>query len=124
MIKAAILIVFTIINISHAHWDAERIEKGKWIKHGINAAVYLCIVYVPYHFFNDWWLVGLLLVNRLIAFNIALNLYRDLPFDYVPKKPAAITDKIAFFVFGKNGTLMYAVYLGIFILLFCKVFLW
>lgn len=126
MIKAILLTLFFIVNVALAYYDADRIKKGGWIYHGINGLVYGAIVAVPYFFFNDWWLVVALLFNRLLVFNIALSVFRKLPWDYVTpeRRPKPITDRIAKYVFKRNGALMYAVYLAIFIFLTYKSISW
>ncbi len=118
------LIIFTIANIVMAFVDSRKINKGKWVKHGINGALYIAIVAIPYFIFNNWWLVGALLFNRLLVFNIALSLFRGLKWDYITpeKPPKAITDKLAKMVFGMNGKLMYGVYLVIFIAFLVIIF--
>jgi len=108
------LIIFTVINVILAAVDAAKIKKGKRISHGINAAVYIAAVAATYFLFHNFWLIGALLFNRLLVFNIALSLFRGLPFDYITPVPAAITDKIAKAIFGRNGKLMYLFYLIIF----------
>lgn len=123
MIKAFVIVLFTIANIALAQGDAERIKKGGWIYHGINGLVYSAMATVPYYFFADYWLIGALLFNRLLVFNIALNYFRHLPWDYVSKTPKAVTDRIAMLIFGGNGMFMYLVYLLIFIGLILKVYL-
>lgn len=81
------------------------------------------MIAVPWYFFRDWWLVAALLFERLLVFNIALSLYRKLPFDYVSPNPKSIIDRMAKAVFGNNGKLMYAVYLLCFAILIYKTFL-
>ncbi len=119
------LIIFTIANIVLAYLDAHKIVKGKWIKHGINAAIYIAMVAVPYFIFHNWILVVALLVNRLIFFNIFLSLFRGKDWNYVTPEnpPKALTDRIAKSIFGTNGAKMYAVYGIAFILLLIILFI-
>lgn len=121
--KILTLVIFFLINVALAQYDAGRIKKGGWIYHGINWAVYIAMIAVPWYFFRDWWLVAALLFERLLVFNIALSLYRKLPFDYVSPNPKSIIDRMAKAVFGNNGKLMYAVYLLCFAILIYKTFL-
>lgn len=103
-------IIFTMVNIVLAFIDAHKIIKSKVINHGLNAMVYLAMVSVPVFLFKDYWLIPELLLNRLLFFNIPLSKFRGLPWYYVPKDPASITDKAAKAIFGVNGKLMYGVY--------------
>lgn len=111
------LLIFTIINVCLAFIDAHKIIKGKWIKHGVNGAVYLAMLIVPYLLFHNLWFIAALLFNRLLVFNIMLSLFRGLKWYYMPITPLSITDKLAKKVFGINGKLAYSVYAIIFIAL-------
>jgi len=121
------ILVFTALNLLFAKHDYKKIaayNKTTYtipkliIKHGLNAAVYISMLVVPYFVLHhNYWLMAALLFNRLLVFNIALSLDRGNKWDYVPKKPTAITDRVAFRVFGFNGKLMYFVYSVIFIIL-------
>lgn len=117
------LILFSVANLLLAYLDAHKIIKGKAINHLFNAAFYIAIVAVPYFLFKNWFLIGALLFNRLLVFNIMLSLFRGLKFDYISPSPASVTDKIAKGIFGSNGKLMYAVYLVVFIALTIVAFL-
>lgn len=104
------LILFTIANIILAAIDAHKIGLSTTIKHGINAAVYISMIAIPFFIFHNYFLIVALLLNRLLVFNIALSLFRKLSWDYISLDPASITDKIAKSIFGTNGKLMYEVY--------------
>lgn len=109
--------IFFLINLILAFIDSRLIGKKRKILHGVNGFVYLLIIALPVFSFNNYWLIGVLLFERLLVFNIALSLFRGLKWNYISAEPKAITDKIAKFVFGMKGKLMYAVYLLIFITL-------
>lgn len=111
------LLIFAVINVALAFVDAHKILKGKWILHGVNAAVYIAMCAGAWLLFKNIWLIAALLFTRLIVFNIALSLFRGLKWSYMPITPLSITDKLAKKVFGMNGKLMYAVYAVIFIAL-------
>jgi len=113
------LILFTIANVVLAFMDAHKIIKGKWINHGINAAIYVAMVAIPFFIFHNYFLIGALLVNRLIVFNISLSLFRGLIWDYITPEnpPKAISDRIAKSIFGMNGKKMYITYSIIFVVL-------
>ncbi len=117
------LIIFFLINVTLAQYDANRIKKGKRIYHGINGAVYIVLLCLTYWIFNNWYLVAALCFERLLVFNPAVNLYRGLPFDYLPLNPKSIIDKAIKFVF-KSGMIAYVFFLAAFILLICKIYLW
>lgn len=111
------LILFTLVNILLAYVDAKKIIKGNSIKHGINAAIYMGIVAIPYFIFHNYFLIAALLFNRLLFFNMFLSLFRKLSVFYMPLKPLSITDILAGKVFGTNGRLMYSIYAIAFIIL-------
>jgi hypothetical protein len=132
------ILIFSVINVLLAKFDQKLIAKQTLIKHGINGLVYMAILALPYVLFhdfdkklnlggyimdfitNDLCFVGALLFNRLIVFNISLNLLRTdviIRWDYIPLRPKSIVDKIGKFFFGLNGKLMYIVYSAIFIAL-------
>lgn len=115
--------IFTIVNIFLAQLDSRKIGENKLIKHGLNGLVYVAILAVPYFLFSNYWLIGALLFNRLLVFNIALSVFRGLKWDYISPAPKAITDKLAKAVFGNNGTLMYGVYLLVFAGFIIKLFI-
>ena len=117
------LIIFTIANIVLAWLDANKIIKGTTINHAINGAIYVAMVAIPYFIFHNYFLIGALLFNRLLVFNIALSLFRELEWDYISTSPISIVDKITKMIFGMNGKLMYAVYLAVFIVLVACTFL-
>jgi len=117
------LTIFTIVNIFLAQLDSRKNGEKKVIKHGLNGLVYVAILAVPYFLFGNYWLIGALLFNRLLVFNIALSVFRGLKWDYISPEPKAITDKLAKTVFGNNGMLMYGVYLAIFTGFIIKLFI-
>lgn len=108
------LILFTLINLILAAFDASRIKKGKTINHFINAVIYTALVAGTYFLFHNWFLIAALLFNRLLFFNIGLSLFRGLPAFYISPNPASVIDKIAKSIFGKSGWLMYLIYAAIF----------
>jgi len=117
------LILFSIANLLLAYMDAHKIIKGNTINHLINAVVYVAMVAIPFLLFKNWFLIGALLFNRLLIFNIMLSLFRGLKFDYISPSPASVTDKVAKKVFGNNGKLMYGIYAVIFIVLTILTFI-
>ena len=118
------VIIFTLVNIVLAFIDAHKIIKDKWINHALNGLLYLAILVVPYFLLRNYYLIAALLFNRLIFFNIALSLFRFgwAKWDYISPAPTAITDRIAKFIFGNRGKLMYLVYSIIFIALLIIIY--
>ena len=111
------IVAFSLLNIGLAKIDATLIFNSKRIKHGINGLVYISILAVPYFVFHNYWLVAVLLFDRLLFFNLFLSYFRGVGWLYMPLKPDAISDKIAKFIFGTKGLLMYVTYGVIFIAL-------
>lgn len=124
MYELLTIIIFSAANILLAAIDNTQFVKNKFIKHGINGAEYIAMCAVPYFLFHNYWLIAALLFNRLLVFNISLSKFRRLKWYYVSPERKSIIDRIAFFFFGYNGKLMYAVYMAAFILLICKIYLW
>jgi len=110
-----IIMVVTILNIVLAIIDAGRIKRGKSIKHGVNGFIYTLILAAAFWVKPNYWLISALVFDRLIFFNISLNLCRMLPVFYVSESPKSIVDKISRWVFGKYGYIMYFIYLVLFI---------
>ena len=116
MINNIIIILFILINIALAQWDADLIKVGKRIRHGINAYTYLLLISTVFFFTKNYWLISALIFVRLLFFNIFLNHFRGVGILYMSKNPKSITDKIANFIFFKNSIAMYLVYLSILII--------
>lgn len=118
------LIIFAIICVIFAKIDANQFAKGKTISHFVNALEVIPMLILAYFLFKNYWLIGAMLVERLLFFNIALSRFRGKKWNYVTPepKPASIIDRMAKAVFGMRGTLMYAVYLTVFIVLLILTF--
>ena len=57
-----------------------------------------------------WWMgLSMPLIGRLF-FDVPLNLFRKLPFDYVPERPKSLLDKAEIFIFFGNGWLPKIIY--------------
>ena len=114
---------FSLLNVGLAKIDAILIFNSKSIKHGINGLVYLSILTVPYFIFHNYWLMAVLLFDRLLFFNLFLSHFRGVGWLYMPLNPKSIVDKVARIIFYNNGALMYLVYAVIFISLIIVEFL-
>ena len=119
------LILFTLANIILAYIDSKQFAKGKTISHILNGIEITAVLTIPYFLFHNWWLIGSLLFNRLLSFNISLSLFRGKKWNYITPdpKPDSWIDRIAKWIFGMRGTLMYSIYLIIFIILLIKTFI-
>ncbi len=115
--------IFIFINLLLALIDSRLIGKKRKILHGFNALAYIGMLAIPYFSFHNYWLIAVLLFERLLIFNISLSLFRGLNWAYISPDPNAITDKIAKKIFSKNGKVMYSVYFLIFIAITIKCFL-
>jgi hypothetical protein len=108
------LIAFNLIN---SRIDAYRILANKRIAHGINFGAYA--LFVAALCWIAHWDAGVITLfcvsafcNRQFAFDLALNLRRGLPFDYVSlaNPPKSITDRIEIWLFGYNGRAPFLLY--------------
>lgn len=91
--------------------NADRIELGKRIYHGLNGALHLAAAAGAWFVFGWEVAVALLLLVRA-TFDTALNLARGKAVDYVSQKPKSIVDKIERAVFGNNGILPKLIYVA------------
>jgi len=83
-----------MINILLAKIDATKIKKGIHIKHGINALIYFALI-APTFFFS-WHYPLALLALRRIVFDVSLNLFRGLKYDYISETTTSIIDRISY----------------------------
>ena len=71
-----------LIVILHAWIDSIQIKQGIRIFHGFETFAYFCAC-SPYILFYPWWQVLLIsITTRMAFFDIALNLFRGLPWTY------------------------------------------
>lgn len=98
-----LLISYIILCIILAYINYRVIIADRRVYHALNGLVHLA-----------FWLTVFLLSRSLILtlclpfvarlfFDTALNLFRGLPLDYVPKNPKSIADKVEKKVFGSVG---------------------
>lgn len=105
-----IIPIFSLINIILAFIDSRIIRDGNKILHGLNGVVYLVLVALAVWYTGNYWLIGALLTDRLLFFNIPLSLFRGLVWNYISPAPVSVVDRMAKAVFGNRGSLMYGVY--------------
>lgn len=89
-----ILIVYTFLNILLAKIDANKIKKGIHIKHGINALIYIALIAPT--FYISWHYPLALLALRRIVFDVSLNLFRGLKYDYISETTTSIIDRMSY----------------------------
>lgn len=114
LIKLIIVILFTGVNVAHAHYDSERIKAQKRIYHGLNGLFYILLLAPVYIYLKDWmFIIGLLSLRRVV-FDTALNLFRGLRFDYISSTTTSIIDRLSYKFQAKFG---YFPYYGMFFIL-------
>ncbi len=111
------VLLYGLFCIWFAWLNAKWIKAEKRIYHGWNGLLHLAAAGLIFYFFGWKYGVATLFVTRLI-FDTSLNLFRDLPIDYVPVAPKSIVDKVEKFIFKSNGLLPKILYLLIIVILF------
>lgn len=102
-------ILYMLICIPFAYLNKEWIDKGKKILHGYNGLLHLIAASVGWWAWS-WEVFIVVLLDARIVFDITLNKFRGLEFDYVPLKPKSIVDKIEQKIFGDDGVTPKIVY--------------
>lgn len=104
-----ILLVAAGYNILNAYHDAQRIEAGKRIFHGLNGLLYLALCTGLYFAYRPEWsgVVCVILLRKLV-FDLALNTFRGLPLFYFSRKTGSIIDKWTLRIVGNNMILLYS----------------
>lgn len=109
-------LAFALYCILAAKSDAKKIAAGEAINHRDNAINSLCVMVFLGFWFWHWTLLLLFpLIGRLV-FDVALNRYRKLPWDYVSEwvkandPRSSKIDRIEYKAFGDGSTpkLLYA----------------
>lgn len=101
---------YIVFCIAFAYLNSVWIKKGKRIKHFWNGMLHLAVA-TTFGFIWSWWGFVAVLCNSRLSFDIALNLFRGLPLDYVTPTPKSIVDQIEQFFFKKNGILPKIIYI-------------
>jgi hypothetical protein len=96
------------------------ISKGEKILHGFNGLFYLMMLAPVYIITKDIYLVAALLVIRRIVFDISLNLFRGLPYNYTSETTTSIIDRLLYKTQNFLGIFYYIILVGIIVLLFVK----
>ena len=116
---AEFILVFPV-NIGMAWWHSRLINGESMIKHGWWASLYASLIaiaaYLVMNELPQWHLLAFVaacLAGRLPVFNISLNLFRRLKWDYMSPTSTSIVDKITLRLFGRNARVLWAVLIAI-----------
>jgi hypothetical protein len=90
------------------------------VRHGYNGLMHVvtCLYFL---LFVSWEMALIMLCIARLFFDVALNLFRKLPFDYVSPEPKSIVDKVEIFVFDGNGRIPKVAYALIILMLNLKI---
>jgi hypothetical protein len=107
MIRLSELILM-VLSIGMAYWQSRLIKKNRPIYHGLWAAAVAILILAA-----GWWVRGSLVLTykfilygiaqasiRLAVFNVCLNRFRGLDWNYVSKSTTSIIDQIEYDLFG------------------------
>lgn len=114
LLEIILVVLYAGLNILHAKHDAWRIFDGRRIYHGINGLVHVLVLVPVYFYTKDWFFIIGLLSLRRIVFDTALNLFRELRFDYISSSTTSIIDRLSYNFQKRYG---YVVYYGLFFLI-------
>jgi hypothetical protein len=109
--------LYTLVNIALAYTDYRLISEGERVFHGINGAVYLILISPAYFLTNSLFVVAGLLVLRRLVFDVSLNLFRGLPYDYISRTTTSIIDRLLYDIQEVLGPVYYAILIVTVILL-------
>ena len=109
-----IILAYTFLNIALAAYDAARIKDNEKIYHTVNAVQYLIFLIPAWCVTGNWVLLIGLLALRRVVFDIALNLFRGLPFNYISPTTDSVIDRWSYKLQEKYG---WKLYYGVFVLI-------
>ena len=89
--------------------DSVLISKGEKILHGMNGLFYILIISPAYVFTKNLYLVAGLLVIRRLVFDVSLNLFRGLPYNYTSKTTTSIIDRLLYRTQNQLGGIYYLI---------------
>lgn len=127
-------LVLTFYNLGDAKDDAALIKANEKINHALNLFFYCLLMAGIFGllFAADLFSVKSMILfpfsaflNRQLFFDIALNKYRGLQWDYVTRvsNPGSVLDRIEISIFGYNGRLQNIIYIMLYITVFIILFL-
>lgn len=112
--------LYIVINILLAYVDSLLIKNGERIYHGLNGLFYILMVVPAYLITNNLYLcIGLFVIRRLV-FDVSLNLFRGLPYNYTSKTTTSIIDRILYRTQNFLGIFYYIILVATIIFLFVK----
>lgn len=100
MIAVPLYIIFCIIL---AYINYRLIINDRRIYHALNGLAHLAFWIIVHLTMGSWPLTLAMPFIARLFFDVALNLFRGLPLDYVPRNPKSIADKVEKAVFGSAG---------------------
>lgn len=109
------ILLLVIFNIFLAKVDANKIKKNRKIYHGENALIYILVAgfVSAITMGEDWWdflkVVAIALLTRKVVFDISLNLFRKLKWNYISNSTTSIVDRIENKILGKNKYVVYII---------------
>jgi hypothetical protein len=119
------IILVLPVNIMLAWWHSRLIKAGRPIVHGLWGLLYAGLIGVAIWLL--WPAVALLshvsafalacAAGRVPVFNIALNFFRGLSWDYMSATSTSIIDKIMLRLFGRNVRVLWAALIAVAIIL-------
>lgn len=95
--------IYILFSMALAYYNYRRILYDKRIFHGVNGLLHLAFWLGVFLFTKSWFPVVVLPFIGRLFFDSGLNLMRNLPLGYVPRKPKSIVDKIEKWLFGMDG---------------------
>lgn len=107
-----------------AYVDSVLIKKGERIYHGLNGLFYILMVVPAYLITKDLYLCAGLFVVRRLVFDVSLNLFRGLPYNYISKTTTSIIDRVLYRVQERLGGIYYLILIGLIVVLTMRGFFW
>ena len=113
MLKIVLFILFMLVNVGFAFFDAQKIKQNKPIYHGINGLIYFILLLASYLLiYNFTAILGYTLI-RIPVFNTFLNYFRGKELTYISNTTTSITDQITNFIPRQIGYWNYCFWLFI-----------
>jgi len=107
MIQVKLFILFVILNIVLAYFDANKIKQNIRIYHSLNSLIYTTLLFLAYLLTKNWLAVAGLTILRIPVFNTALNYFRDKKLTHISKSTTSIVDQFTNKIPEKIGYWMY-----------------
>lgn len=117
-----IQLIYAAVCVILAYINAKIIFKDKPITHWYNGAVHIAVIGLAFLLTHEWLLILIMLLEGRLVFDLALNKFRGLPFNYVSEwvkagdKRSSKIDVAEWKIF-KSGALPKILYMAIIIIL-------